>query len=171
VKDQRENFYFNSHRNIKEGLWGKDHIHKMDLITAMALSHDLVLKSMEKVLEPYNLSLSGFNAMCLVKHNPNSKMSDLGQLMIVSSASITSLIDFLENRNYVIRVQDEEDRRSKFLQITDQGLKVVEEIIPKFVECQKKITEKITVEESKVFLQVLEKMRHSAHSQLEAILK
>ena len=59
-------------------------------------------------LGPFGVSKSSVNLLMMLRHGPNEGMQlhDLGELMLVSRANITGLIDHLEQKDYVTRVVD-----------------------------------------------------------------
>ena len=53
-------------------------------------------------------------------------MSDLGKGMYLKPSTITGLIDALEQRGYVVRARDQEDRRVVKIQLTPKGRRLAE---------------------------------------------
>jgi len=51
-------------------------------------------------------------------------MSEIGNEMIVTYANITTIVDNLERRNYVVRVKDSSDRRLVRVKLTPSGAKL-----------------------------------------------
>ena len=54
--------------------------------------------------------------------------SELGERLIVTRATVTGLLDSLEQRGFVARSANPADRRSLVVQITPAGLKVLQEL-------------------------------------------
>ncbi len=53
-------------------------------------------------------------------------LSDLGKRMYLKPSTITGLTDTLEQRGYVVRVRDQEDRRVVKIQLTPKGRRLAE---------------------------------------------
>jgi DNA-binding MarR family transcriptional regulator len=51
-------------------------------------------------------------------------MSEIGNEMIVTYANITTIVDNLEKRNYVLRIKDSSDRRLVRVKLTPSGSKL-----------------------------------------------
>lgn len=78
-----------------------------------------------------NLKPSEMGLLFHIKHHPQSgacgvKVSELSNRMHVTSPSITQLVTSLEERGYVERTMDREDRRSVNVSITEKGREVTE---------------------------------------------
>lgn len=56
--------------------------------------------------------------------------SQLAELMGVTKGSITGLVDGLEHDGFVKRVDRDGDRRTRLIELTPAGLKVVEQALP-----------------------------------------
>ncbi len=72
--------------------------------------------------------------------------------------SITKLIDALEQKNYVKRSQDKQDRRLNLINITDEGLKIKEAVTKIAMEATNMIIRDIPLEDLYTFIRVAEKM-------------
>ncbi len=80
----------------------------------------------------YGLSKSTLNILMLLRHGPADGMQlhDLGELLLVSRANITGLIDHLEEKGYVKRVVDAGDRRARYARITKKAEALLDRIHP-----------------------------------------
>jgi DNA-binding MarR family transcriptional regulator len=56
--------------------------------------------------------------------------SEIGERVLLPSASITSTLDNLERRGWVQRVPNPDDRRSLLIEITDEGRATADQILP-----------------------------------------
>ena len=56
--------------------------------------------------------------------------SDIGDRILLPSASITSTLDGLERRGWVRRVPNPEDRRSLLIEITPEGRTTADQLLP-----------------------------------------
>lgn len=77
-------------------------------------------------------------------------------------AAITRLIDGLEKRKLVKRVQDEKDRRQKKIFLTPKSSKLVKEILPVAKKAQLKVQQGIEPEKLDVFKSVLRQIFENA---------
>ena len=92
----------------------------------LALTYDALHQILARYMADFGLSKSTYNILMLLRNGPKEGMQlhDLGEMLIVSRANITGLIDSLEERGWVRRLVDETDRRVRYAQITRHGRKV-----------------------------------------------
>ncbi len=59
-------------------------------------------------------------------------LHDLGEVLLMTRANVTGLIDHLEEKGLVKRVIDSSDRRARFARITKKGEGLLDEVAPVF---------------------------------------
>ena len=106
------------------------------------------------------LTEAQFNVLFSLKHNPrNTTQSDLGRRLVVTRASITSVLDKLEAKGLVSRVDVPENRRIYHVVLTDKGHALVDELEPLY---RKKIHEamrELSEPDCKLLIEMLERVR------------
>lgn len=80
----------------------------------------------------------------------------------ISGPSVSSLLDGLEKKKFIIRSVNDEDGRALNVAVTKKGEKLVEEIHCIFRESEAKLVKDMTAEEKKTFKSLLKR----AHSNL-----
>jgi len=58
-------------------------------------------------------------------------MHELGELLLVSRANVTGLVDCLKRKGLVARVVSSDDRRVRLVRLTKKGERLIEEILPR----------------------------------------
>jgi MarR family transcriptional regulator, 2-MHQ and catechol-resistance regulon repressor len=92
---------------------------------------DVAERLLARRLAPHGLSPSSFNVLMILRQHPEGcAMSAMSDLLLVSRANITGLIDSLEERGLVQRTACVADRRSKMGTLTEAGRKLLEEMLP-----------------------------------------
>jgi MarR family transcriptional regulator, organic hydroperoxide resistance regulator len=76
-----------------------------------------------------DLSLPQFHALLMLQEQGSCTVSDLAQHLCVSAPSASSIIDRMEERGFVRRVRDIDDRRVVHVQVAEGGNAVVEEMM------------------------------------------
>jgi DNA-binding MarR family transcriptional regulator len=79
------------------------------------------------------------------------KPTELYNLLLVTSGAMTNRIDTLEKKGLVKRVNDTEDRRTVYVQLTGDGLKLINESLYHHVSLEEKLLEALTEEEKDIF--------------------
>ena len=98
--------------------------------TAMNLvrTADLLVKHIADLVQPFDLTpSSGLVLGVLADAEAPLPPHKIAERLIISRASVTSLIDSLERRGYVRRLPHSTDRRMLLIELTDTGRKVAHE--------------------------------------------
>ncbi len=78
-------------------------------------------------MESYGITPLQYRALSLIK-DKNPTMGDLCNLLYLSSSSVTDLVDRIESNRLARRIRSSEDRRVITLEITEEGISLLEEI-------------------------------------------
>jgi len=162
VEDRREAFY---HERIREsgpeysGFDLLSHEITLNLIYAYDVFHQLSARYMAA----YGLSKSTLNILMLLRHGSPEGMQlhDLGELLLVSKANITGLIDHLEGKDLVKRVISARDRRARFARITKKGEALLDEVVPVHYQNVKRLLDDLTNDDKHTLIKLLRKTRAS----------
>ncbi|WP_088013863.1 MarR family winged helix-turn-helix transcriptional regulator [Gottfriedia acidiceleris] len=89
-----------------------------------------VRKNWQKTDEEVKNSLTPPKYLLLYLINKNQKItaSELGRQMGLSSGSITTAVNKLVNNHLITRKRDSRDRRVTWLELSDEGKRLIEEI-------------------------------------------
>ncbi|HEV2013244.1 MAG TPA: MarR family transcriptional regulator [Candidatus Dormibacteraeota bacterium] len=79
--------------------------------------------TMERWADQHGLSEGRFQILVRLQHQPDGRltMGELAETLDVSPRTVTGLVDNLERDGLVKRVDDPDDRRSVYAELTDQG--------------------------------------------------
>ena len=119
----------------------------------------LLARRQESVFSRFGLSRGEVGALSALRiAGPPHRLSPtrLGRGLMLSSAGVTSRIDRLERRGLVRRLADPDDRRGIIVELTDQGLEIVDSAVAA-----------VTISDR----QLLERLDAQDIAQLEAILR
>ena len=81
--------------------------------------------------------------------------------MHVTSGTVTSLLDNLERKQYVVRSADADDRRRVLVDITPAAQAVLDEVLPAIQLLTRRLFDGIGVEREQALLDVLDDIRRS----------
>jgi len=85
-------------------------------------------------------------------------MNRLSQELFVTPSNITGIIDRLEEKQFVKRVENSKDRRKTEITITDQGKKVYQKNMNNYMECFQESLDVLTEEEQEMLSILLRKL-------------
>jgi DNA-binding MarR family transcriptional regulator len=87
---------------------------------------DLIFNRIGRLLRPLDVSAAGGLVLGVLRDHGAMSPSELGERLIVTRATVTGLLDSLERRGFVRRSTNPADRRSLLVEITPDGLAVVQ---------------------------------------------
>lgn len=160
--DRRESFY---HERVSECGPGYAHFDLLSTKTTLDLlyTYDVFHQVTARYMADYGLSKSSLNILLLLRHGPRKGMQlhDLGDLLLVSRANITGLIDSLQGRGWVRRVVDDNDRRVRYARITDKAEMLLDEFMPVHFRHLRRLLQDLSCDEKETLSALLQKARRS----------
>lgn len=129
----------------------------------LLLTCDIATQLFAQQLSEYGLSKSTFNILMLLRHTPGNGMQlhDLGELLLVSRANITGLIDHLEKKGYVTREVPESDRRVRYARITPKAEALLDRVVPCHLERVGEALQGVSADDKAELRRLLGKIRQS----------
>ena len=110
----------------------------------------LLAKHQEAVFDQFGLGRGEVGALSALRiAGPPFRLSPtrLGRGLMLSSAGVTSRIDRLERRGLVRRLRDPDDRRGVIVELTDQGLEVVDAAVAALTKSDRELLERLDPDE------------------------
>ncbi len=142
-------------------------------VQALVQVGEAFLAMVDKALRHHRLSQAGRQALAALEGagQPLSPTT-LADRLIVTTASITSLLDTLERRGLVERRPDPTDRRRLLVALTDDGRALVEQFLPEVVALQTAVMAELTETQRQQLLRLLSKVRDGmANTDTEAVIR
>jgi DNA-binding MarR family transcriptional regulator len=96
-------------------------------------------------------------------------IGDIRNFHKVRSATMTGIIDTLEKEGQIERISDPTDRRKVIVRITTPGQELIENFLPKHQEYINQMLSKLTKEEHRSLLNLLQKLYQGVYSTVETI--
>jgi DNA-binding MarR family transcriptional regulator len=109
--------------------WGSDATPQMVAVTSIMRAQQILLARLNALLDSLDLTFPRYETLMVLYYSRSGEMP-LGKLsdrLQVHRASVTNVIDKLEDRGYVSRIAHESDRRTILARITDQGREAAEQ--------------------------------------------
>lgn len=91
------------------------------------------IQIIKECVESYGIQSSDFNLLCCLRRNPSPHSlspTELYQSMLFSSGGLTKVLTRLQEKGYIVRLENPEDKRSKLVLLTADGKSLVETIMP-----------------------------------------
>ncbi|HKV38153.1 MAG TPA: MarR family transcriptional regulator [Blastocatellia bacterium] len=160
--DKRERYYkdrvgYNSTR------YPEHHRPSVELILNFLYTYDVFETEFARWLATKGLSMSGFNVLMILDgaDSKGRQLHELGELLLVSRANVTGLIDCLEQRGLVERALDKTDRRVRIARITKLGESLLESMLAEHYKGIRRLCAGMTGPEKVTLNALLTKLRYS----------
>jgi DNA-binding MarR family transcriptional regulator len=100
------------------------------------------------ILHEHGLTTQQYNILRILKGGPKEGLPrcEIYARMVEKAPDITRLIDRMEKAQFVVRIRSENDRRQSIAQITQKGIKKLEELKP-YITAHEESIEKIFTQE------------------------
>ena len=99
--------------------------------TFPALYSSFYLDYLKQYSSDYDVNKTQLRALVFVSNNGPISMTDLCSKLNIEKGSLTSMVDDLTNKGYVVRDKDTTDRRKYLITITEHGSKVAQDFMGK----------------------------------------
>jgi MarR family 2-MHQ and catechol resistance regulon transcriptional repressor len=134
------------------------------LWVVMARAHGALAGYVEACVSQEGLCLSDFMVLEVLLHKGPMTISDIGAKVLLANASMTSAVDRLERRSFVLRQNSETDRRAKIVHLTDQGRAFISDLYGRHVRDIEAVTNVLTSREQLQLQNLLKRMGRSAET-------
>jgi len=108
-------------------------------------------------LIPFGVTRVQWIAMYYLLKYGDMSQKELGERMGTKESTVARLLDRMEDEGLIQRTKDKEDRRVKYIKLTQNGTERIEELLPEGQKMSEFFSIGITEEEVEVFKRVLEK--------------
>lgn len=114
-------------RLVEQGTHNEDGLADMEVVVALQRLSMRMTNDFEAVHRPFGCSWAGFRIMVVLWTTGPLEPSEIARLSVASRASISSVINTLEDAGFVERRRDSSDRRAVLVSLTDKGLRSMRE--------------------------------------------
>lgn len=124
----------------------------MGLVGRLKLLMLHLLREMEKTWAEYGLNNGSFDVLATLRRaGPPYALSpgELLEVTMVTSGTMTNRIDQLEKAGLVERRQNEDDRRSFLISLTDKGFALIEDAVTAHVATQTRLVSGLSEHDQK----------------------
>ncbi len=120
----------------------------------------VIEKLSNHVLAPYELTHTQYKILMLLFRNKEKQIrqTDIETHFSMTTPSVTSIIQNLEKKGLLERIQNPDDKRSKLLKLTEQAMSLEKELYALGESIETQVTKNLTAEESKQLIVLLKKV-------------
>jgi MarR family transcriptional regulator, 2-MHQ and catechol-resistance regulon repressor len=166
--DKREEYYRDRVRQHGQR-YQQFHLPSVQVVLDLAYTYDVAATHLARTVSGHELSLSAFNVLMILSRSVSKQcpLHEIGELLLVSRANVTGLVDCLERKGLVERLVDEHDRRVRMARITRAGEALLRSLLPRHYSELKRICSRLSNTEKSTLSDLLTKLRHSVQCSLE----
>lgn len=103
-----------------------------NLMHLIVVTAQVMRNSADQWLKKYDVTMEQLHVLKRMDLDSGQTQNNLCNLTGKSAANITRLLDRLENKKYVIRRKNPEDRRASLVFLTEEGNRLREEVLDGF---------------------------------------
>ncbi|UJL46763.1 MarR family transcriptional regulator [Virgibacillus sp. NKC19-16] len=116
-----------------------------------------IQEQIKKDISKHGMKTSDFTILEALYHKGRQTIKQISDAVLINTGSITYVIDKLESKNLLERSNCKEDRRVVYIQITEQGKTVMDDIFPKHQKVIEEIFSDLTTEEKETLIDLLKR--------------
>lgn len=132
----------------------------------LALKSLIVLSRSQRAVEDriredirsYGLNTTEFAVLELLYHKGDQPIQHIGKKILLSSGSITYVVDKLEEKQLLKRIRCPKDRRVIYASITEPGIEFMDTIFPKHRQAVQEIFQVLDDSEKTTLITLLKKL-------------
>jgi MarR family 2-MHQ and catechol resistance regulon transcriptional repressor len=159
-KDNRGEYYWGQvkkhGRKYPEFNWPS-----VETLLNLIYTYDVVIAHTARKINAHGITRAGFSVLMILSRSQFKacKQNEISQLMLVSRANITGLVDSLAHQGLVERTSDPHDRRVNMIKILPKGEKLLEGLLPGYYKYIQEIYSVFNLKEKKDFNDLLTRLR------------
>lgn len=127
----------------------------LKVLIAMARTHNHVFQKIEKQISSYGLNSSEFGVLEALYHKGDLPVQLIAEKILVTSGTITYVINKLLKKGLVERKQCSNDRRIYYISLTEAGHGLIKEIFPDHANYIEDLFSHLNVSDKKDLIRIL----------------
>lgn len=137
--------------------YSRDESMNLALWTALSRSQQGIYREVLRVFKDHNLSAGQFAVLEVLYHKEPLSVGDIIEKILITGGNITVVIQNLEKKGLLTQRVDHEDSRKKVIEITKEGIRVLEGAFKVHLDKINEILDVYSEEEKKTLFKLLRK--------------
>ncbi|AXI08027.1 MarR family transcriptional regulator [Oceanobacillus zhaokaii] len=130
----------------------------LKLFVTLSKAYQSVMERAEADIKSRGLNFTDFAVLELLYHKGQQPLQKIGKKILITSGSITYIVNKLEKLGYIKRNPCESDRRITYASIDQKGEELLDEIFPEHRKMIQDIMSALSEEEKEMATQLLKKL-------------
>ena len=123
-----------------------DHIN-LKLVIAIARTYNQLFTKIEESLKPEGVTTTEFGVLEHLYHKGKQPVQNIAEKILVTSGTITYIIDKLEKRGLVQRIRCAEDKRVFYVALTPEGENLISGVFKRHEDMLERLFSDLTGEQ------------------------
>ncbi|SFE58648.1 MarR family winged helix-turn-helix transcriptional regulator [Alteribacillus iranensis] len=130
-------------------------------LVVLSRAQHAVEEKIREDIRTHGLNPTEFAVLELLYHKGDQPIQRIGEKILLSSGSITYVVDKLEQKHYLERRRCPKDRRVIYASITEKGSELMDDIFPKHQKAVQGMFNVLEEEEKQTLITLLKKVGFS----------
>lgn len=132
----------------------------LELVRELVFAYQELTKNGDAHIRKLGLTPAQFDVIATLGNTSGFNFKELGEKTLITKGTLTGVIDRLEEKGFVQRQLDQQDRRMFKVVLTPAGETLFEKVFPAHILHFKTYFQKLTEQESNDILNALRKLKH-----------
>ena len=129
-------------------------------------AHRSLVRHAERSIVSLDMCISDFGVLEVLLHKGSQSVSEIGRRVELTSGSITTAIDRLEQRGLVARAAHASDRRARVVDLTPDGKALITQVFATHKQAMDRAAHGLSKAERATLIALLKKLGMTADQQL-----
>src|SRR5438045_9262336 len=141
-----------------------------EVLINLIRTDSLVTTALSRRFRRYGLSLSGFNALVILRQSSEAvNPHEIADRLLVTRAAVTAILDTLEEKGLVRRDRSGADGRMSLIAITAGGKKLLDGLLPEHFAAERAMASVPGANEYELLISLLGRLQLHLAAQAEAV--
>jgi MarR family 2-MHQ and catechol resistance regulon transcriptional repressor len=129
-------------------------------------AHRSMARHAQRSIVSLDMCISDFGILEVLLHKGPQSVGEIGRRIDLTSGSITTAIDRLEQRGLVARAAHADDRRTRVVHLTPDGTARISSVFARHKEAMDRATDGLSKADRSTVIELLKKLGRTAEHQL-----
>ena len=130
----------------------------LKLFVVLARAHKTLMEHAKRDVEKAGLGQTEFAVLEVLYHKGQLTIGEIGDSVLLTSGSMTYVVDKLEKRALLERKPCAEDQRATYIALTPEGRRLIGRIFPGHAAALERATAALAAEEKRAAITLLKKL-------------
>lgn len=139
-----------------------------EVLINLIRTDSLITTALSRRFRHYGLSLSGFNALVILRQAPDGvNPHEIADRLLVTRAAVTAILDAVEAKGLVRRDRSGADGRMSLIAITAAGKKLLDGLLPEHFAAERSMASVLSANEKELLISLLGRLQLHLAAQTE----